>query len=254
MYSNDLKYILLIIGLLIAILIIVLITKALIDNALDQEAEKQVDEYLDSINYYKRMSGYLYALFGTNKVRRSIKTSNQMVSNFSSYQQLKYLSKYFDLVITDETIDDLKGLRKLVSELIAIDFENKRVPEKIRNYIPCMIMYYISPQGKSQNVYKLYLFPSKIDELIKQIDVANKRQMAPNYQRSRMTKQMRESVLARDNWTCQKCGNSVYNEPNLLLEVDHIIPISMGGKTEPNNLQTLCWKCNREKSDNIDFL
>ncbi|WP_294755493.1 HNH endonuclease signature motif containing protein, partial [uncultured Ruminococcus sp.] len=36
-------------------------------------------------------------------------------------------------------------------------------------------------------------------------------------------------------------------EPNLLLEVDHIIPIAKGGKTEANNLQTLCWRCNREK-------
>ena len=38
---------------------------------------------------------------------------------------------------------------------------------------------------------------------------------------------------------------------NLLLEVDHIIPISKGGKTEPDNLQTLCWKCNRTKSNKI---
>ena len=47
------------------------------------------------------------------------------------------------------------------------------------------------------------------------------------------------------------CKNSVYNEPNLLLEVDHIIPISKGGMTEENNLQTLCWKCNRAKADKI---
>lgn len=29
---------------------------------------------------------------------------------------------------------------------------------------------------------------------------------------------------------------------NLLLEVDHIIPISKGEKMEPDNLQTLFWK------------
>jgi 5-methylcytosine-specific restriction endonuclease McrA len=33
------------------------------------------------------------------------------------------------------------------------------------------------------------------------------------------------------------------------LEVDHIKPISKGGKTVLNNLQTLCMDCNRGKSN-----
>ncbi|MCM1180947.1 MAG: HNH endonuclease [Clostridium sp.] len=66
-----------------------------------------------------------------------------------------------------------------------------------------------------------------------------------------MTNDLREAIKKRDNYTCCLCGNSVYNEPNLLLEVDHIVPISKGGKTEAGNLQTLCWRCNRKKSDNL---
>ncbi|RAE55164.1 HNH endonuclease, partial [Burkholderia multivorans] len=38
-------------------------------------------------------------------------------------------------------------------------------------------------------------------------------------------------------------------EPHLLLEVDHIKPISKGGLSEIENLQTLCWRCNRSKSN-----
>ena len=68
-------------------------------------------------------------------------------------------------------------------------------------------------------------------------------------QRNAMTADLREAVKQRDNYTCQMCGNSVYKEPNLLLEVDHIIPISKGGKTEAGNLQTLCWRCNRKKGN-----
>ena len=30
-----------------------------------------------------------------------------------------------------------------------------------------------------------------------------------------------------------------------------IIPVAKGGLTEESNLQTLCWKCNRSKSDKI---
>lgn len=32
-----------------------------------------------------------------------------------------------------------------------------------------------------------------------------------------------------------------------ILEVDHIVPVSKGGLSEPENLQTLCWRCNRAK-------
>lgn len=33
------------------------------------------------------------------------------------------------------------------------------------------------------------------------------------------------------------------------LEIDHILPISKGGKSTIDNLQTLCKTCNKEKSD-----
>ncbi len=48
------------------------------------------------------------------------------------------------------------------------------------------------------------------------------------------------------------CGVSTINqEKNLLLEIDHIIPLSKGGITTEKNLQTLCWKCNRAKGAKI---
>ena len=81
------------------------------------------------------------------------------------------------------------------------------------------------------------------DEMVSQI----REQMAL------MTQKLREYIKKRDNYTCCICGNSVEKEPNLLLEIDHIIPISKGGLTEESNLQTLCWKCNRAKSDKLQY-
>ncbi|WP_334290864.1 HNH endonuclease [Oribacterium sp. P6A1] len=72
-------------------------------------------------------------------------------------------------------------------------------------------------------------------------------------QRALMTNKLRQFIKKRDNYNCRFCGNSTHKEPNLLLEIDHIIPVAKGGLTEENNLQTLCWKCNRNKSDKIFF-
>ncbi len=85
----------------------------------------------------------------------------------------------------------------------------------------------------------------------KDIVAENRKLSITQTQRTVMNTRIRQSILTRDNWTCRICGNSIYNEPNLLMEVDHIIPISLGGKTEPNNLQVLCWRCNRSKSNNL---
>ena len=64
-----------------------------------------------------------------------------------------------------------------------------------------------------------------------------------------MTARLLGWIKDRERHTCQNplCGLSVAMEPNLLLEVDHILPVSKGGLSEPENLQTLCWRCNRTK-------
>lgn len=53
-------------------------------------------------------------------------------------------------------------------------------------------------------------------------------------------------VLQRDNFTCQYCGRSA---PEVILNVDHIYPSSLGGKTIIENLITSCRECNVGKSN-----
>ena len=50
-------------------------------------------------------------------------------------------------------------------------------------------------------------------------------------------------VFARDGGVCQCCGSS------LNLEYDHIIPFSCGGDSKASNIQLLCQRCNRSKSN-----
>lgn len=69
------------------------------------------------------------------------------------------------------------------------------------------------------------------------------------YERSLMTDSLRYDIFKRDNYRCQICGASAND--GVKLHVDHIVPVSKGGKTEPSNLQTLCERCNLGKSNKM---
>ena len=58
---------------------------------------------------------------------------------------------------------------------------------------------------------------------------------------------LRFLVLKRDRFCCVACGRSPATAPGLVLEIDHIFPWSKGGETIEENLQTLCFDCNRGK-------
>lgn len=59
----------------------------------------------------------------------------------------------------------------------------------------------------------------------------------------KLTDSIRRKVLSRDGCYCHVCGTTRN------LHIDHIIPISRGGKTEMSNLQVLCKKCNLQKGN-----
>ncbi len=65
------------------------------------------------------------------------------------------------------------------------------------------------------------------------------------YDRPRIPEEIRISVWRRDQGKCAQCGSREN------LEYDHIIPVSKGGSTTIRNIELLCEKCNREKSNKI---
>jgi hypothetical protein len=70
-------------------------------------------------------------------------------------------------------------------------------------------------------------------------------------ERKKLTSRLRFAVLSRDLFRCLKCGADASQDNSVRLEVDHIIPVSKGGRTDPQNLQTLCKRCNVGKTDLI---
>ena len=106
---------------------------------------------------------------------------------------------------------------------------------------------YTSDGGMAQRSFTVPMNEENIIELINALESKLSMEALAKEQRAMMTAKLRMQIKERDNFTCCQCKNSIHKEPNLLLEVDHIIPIARGGLTQEDNLQTLCWKCNRSK-------
>ena len=58
---------------------------------------------------------------------------------------------------------------------------------------------------------------------------------------------IRFEVFKRDGFKCQYCGRT---PPDVVLEVDHIIPKAEGGEDSIDNYITACFDCNRGKGKN----
>ena len=66
-------------------------------------------------------------------------------------------------------------------------------------------------------------------------------------ERGKVSNRMRFAIYRRDGNRCRKCGRRTND-----LEIDHILPISKGGKSTMDNLQTLCRRCNDEKGNRFE--
>ena len=64
--------------------------------------------------------------------------------------------------------------------------------------------------------------------------------------RKSLSKKLRFEIFKRDSFTCQYCG---CHPPGIVLEIDHVIPVSEGGENDEENLVTSCFDCNRGKSN-----
>lgn len=58
-----------------------------------------------------------------------------------------------------------------------------------------------------------------------------------------VNKNTRNVIFQRDEHACLRCGSKED------LTIDHVIPLASGGSNRKNNLQTLCYGCNRDKGN-----
>ena len=119
----------------------------------------------------------------------------------------------------------------------------------------CVTLNLTTKDGWQKESNKEWFNANQIEKIIKRVTSKSGDYYLDNdvwqsicrVERGKVTNKMRFAIYDRDGHRCRKCGSS-YN-----LEIDHIFPISKGGKSTPNNLQTLCQSCNKKKSNAVEY-
>lgn len=190
-----------------------------------------------------------------------------------------YVCKYFGIKADEETLEKfeaiLNNFEAAEEGKDALQEERKRILSSIQNEIPALIrkfcgrriekelgfepvdfvttyfpryeFTYISPGGNTGDSCSVVMDTENLNKFVLYLSGKIKFKKSVAGQRALMTSKLRQTIKARDKYTCKQCGISIEKEPHLLLEIDHIIPVSKGGMTTEENLQTLCWRCNRTK-------
>jgi hypothetical protein len=202
----------------------------------------------------------------------------------ASNQPIKYLCKYFNIETNESTFANFENVLNdfAAAEQGKILFKNERdtilnnisssVPKLIMHfsktklvqklgfedfdfsdlYFPVYTFQYVSAGGNSSSKFDIKLNIGNLEKLISYLNDLIKFRKSMEGQRALMTSALREKIKTIDNFSCRKCSLSIREERNLLLEIDHIIPVSKGSITSEDNLQTLCWRCNRSKGSKIE--
>jgi 5-methylcytosine-specific restriction endonuclease McrA/predicted RNA-binding Zn-ribbon protein involved in translation (DUF1610 family) len=114
------------------------------------------------------------------------------------------------------------------------------------------IVRYTSPQGQNSyakpHEWDFEQLRSGLTEMKRIQKAQSTAAFLRQQERNRMSDSLRYQVLKRDNSRCTRCGATPQTD-GVSLHVDHIVPVSKGGKTELDNLQTLCAPCNLGKSN-----
>ena len=223
----------------------------------DQKIEEQYEHwvYLKTKQQYDQFSfeRYMRGMMETNfenheKLIRQIQYNRKRMQWYQS--ELSALPDYMSAQDARRNKVPYSFCKRVERKLSENELKNAVVSP---NFL--CIACYTSPQGRnayqkeSRYTYKQFfdLYNATRQEMMWR----QTRQGNAEYERSKMNSSIRYDILKRDHFRCVICGRSA--EDGVKLHVDHIIPVSKGGKTEYSNLRTLCDTCNFGKRDKYDI-
>ena len=180
-------------------------------------------------------------------------TMKDEYEEFNRQKELYYeYTKKFNKIYEKEIKYDEDVMRTTIFKTPEdfVKYENKQMYKKRKSFCSVFELKvradYISPQGRNHWYREQVYMANDISSFIEIIKKRTEYEQSARYQRELMSDSLRYDVLKRDNYTCRICGATAAEGAKL--EVDHIKPVSKGGTTTMDNLQTLCRRCNRGKS------
>lgn len=203
-------------------------------------------------NARKKPFEYVCKYFGIKATEETLANFESILNNFEAAEDGKKSIQAKKKEILDSIRNDVPALIKKFSKK---NLEKKLGFEEIdmsTAYYPKYVFKYVSSGGNASTECDVVMDIENLNRFVLFLSEKIKFNKSVAGQRALMTSKLRQRIKERDGFTCKQCGASVHNEPNLLLEIDHIIPVSKGGLTTEDNLQTLCWRCNRRKGAKIN--
>lgn len=202
-------------------------------------------------NAQKKPFEYICKYFGIKANEETLSNFETILNNFEAAEEGK-------CHLIEEKNKILKNIENDAPVLIRI-FDKKGFAKNLgfedvdmsTLYFPKYVFEYTSSGGNASTRCDIVMDIKNLNKFIVFLSEKIKFNQSVAGQRALMTSKLRQHIKERDNFTCKCCGVSVAQEPHLLLEIDHIVPVSKGGLTTEDNLQTLCWKCNRSKGSKI---
>lgn len=235
--------------------------------------------YKDSSNWnYKRKH------LQDQKYAPNIYSCSRTVCDNARKKPFEYICKYFGIKATEETLANFEsvlnnfeaaedGKKSIQAEknkilgsiqndipILIKKFSQKKLEKNLgfeevdmsTAYYPKYVFKYVSSGGNASTQCDVIMDIENLNRFVLFLSEKIKFRKSVAGQRALMTSKLRQHIKERDGFACKQCGASIQNEPNLLLEIDHIVPVSKGGLTTEDNLQTLCWRCNRRKGAKIN--
>ena len=208
--------------------------------------------YYDNEAFFNTIStqDYLtyWLVYNQKQVRADIQNAQQNRDLFNKY--------IYQVNICQLNRYDTAEIPKNSEKLLALEKKifNSKVIHPVTSFKVHVQLYLTTINGRNIGLKHDNFSPEAIENIIQKL-----RQKQGNYyldnniwqaicrvERGKVSNKMRFAIYNRDGNRCRRC-RSPYD-----LEVDHIFPISKGGKSTMDNLQTLCHRCNSAKSNTIE--
>ncbi len=208
----------------------------------------------DNKSYWNKTETVAYL---SREIRNNLEAWFKLRSNIESNREL--LNEYksdIEKIKTSIPADVCASKKMKYKKCLKVESKifNEKIQDPDTDVAITVKLRYVSRKGKV-DLSKANTFGYV--ELIRILDsVSTSRVDRKTYERlalaerAMLSDSMRYDVLKRDGFRCVLCGMS--SKDGAVLHVDHIIPVSKGGKSVMSNLRTLCEKCNIGKSNKIE--